>query len=327
MDVSIVVPVHNVAPYIEKCVRSVMAQTFAGSVECLLVDDFSPDDSIARAEKLIAEYGGPVEFRILRPAVHGLAIARNTGTQAATGEFLMYLDSDDALTPDCIETLMAPMRRDPTLEMVMGDYTFVSDGPKTPEKQEALAEEDITARERIVKFCHWGNYLVCWNKLIRRSFLVEHGILFREGILAEDNLWAFHLTRHLQHMYTLPDVTYLYCVHPNSMMTGTDPSVRSHYLGLIFAQIASELAESGDPYGEAGAFVDRICMQLIRFPKIHAYDEAIGIFKRSLRERGERRRLAYLSVMDALSKSRVGRWLLPWFWKLVGLIRFGTSKE
>ncbi len=326
MEISIVIPVYNVAPYIEKCVRSVMAQTYAGRMECILVDDYSPDDSIARAEKLIAEYAGTVEFRILRPAVHGLAIARNTGTQAATGEFLMYLDSDDALTPDCVETLMAPMRRDPTLEMVMGDYTFVTDGPEPPVKQEALVEEDVTAREKIVKISHWGNYLVCWNKLIRRSFLVEHGILFREGILAEDNLWAFHLTRHLKHMYTLPNVTYLYCVHPNSMVTGTDPAVRAHYLGLIFEQIATELAESGDELRETGAFVDRVCRQLVTYPEIQTYDEAVRIFKQSLRERGERRRQAYLSTIYALSRSKVGRLLLPGVWKLVGLIRFGTSK-
>ena len=65
MDVSIVMPVYQVAPYIGDCLKSVMRQTYRGSMECLIVDDGSMDESIAIAERMINGYEGPIRFRIL----------------------------------------------------------------------------------------------------------------------------------------------------------------------------------------------------------------------------------------------------------------------
>ena len=107
LGVSIVVPVYNVAPYIESCLKSVMGQTYAGDMECLLVDDCGSDDSMAIAERMIGAYTGPIRFQILHHEHNrGLSAARNTGTDAATGDYVLYLDSDDELTQDCIERLM-----------------------------------------------------------------------------------------------------------------------------------------------------------------------------------------------------------------------------
>lgn len=99
MKLSIVIPVFNVAPYIADCLRSVMRQTYTGSMECLIVDDCGTDDSIAIAKQMIADYKGPIRFQILHHEWNrGLSAARNTGTEAATGEYLYYLDSDDEIT-------------------------------------------------------------------------------------------------------------------------------------------------------------------------------------------------------------------------------------
>ena len=65
MDVSIIIPVYNVAPYIEDCLNSVMRQTYVGPMECILVDDCGTDDSMAVAERMITEYTGPIRFEIL----------------------------------------------------------------------------------------------------------------------------------------------------------------------------------------------------------------------------------------------------------------------
>ncbi len=326
MDVSIVVPVHNVEPYIERCLRSVMAQTFAGSLECIIVDDCSPDGSIAVAQRVLADYAGPVEFRMIRfPENRGLPIARNEGMDAAQGEYLMFMDSDDELTPDCIEKLMAPMRRDPGLEMVMGDFRYVPDGCTVDPKMEVLSEEDITSREKIVALSHSGNYVTCWNKLIRRSFLVEHGIRLKKGILAEDSLWTFYLTRHLGHMYTIPDVTYLYRIRPNSMITGIRKEEWYRHWGSSLAEIAGYLA-ADDPYHESEAFVDHICTQLRLYPRIQVYDEALRIFKETLRQRGQRGRIAYVGLVHGLSRTKIGRWLLPGVWKVIWWVRRGRWK-
>ena len=127
LKVSIIIPVYNVAPYIGDCLQSVMRQTYAGSMECLLVDDCGEDDSMAIVERMIAEYnanlnanlneGGGIQFRILHHERNrGLSAARNTGTFAAVGEYLYYLDSDDEITDDCIEKLMQRVMENPDIE-------------------------------------------------------------------------------------------------------------------------------------------------------------------------------------------------------------------
>ena len=122
MNVSIIIPVYNVAPYIEACLKSVMRQTYSGSMECLVVDDCGTDESIAIAERMIAEYDGSILFQILHHEHNrGLSAARNTGTLQATGDYLYYLDSDDEITDECIELLMQKMLKNPDLEMVQGN--------------------------------------------------------------------------------------------------------------------------------------------------------------------------------------------------------------
>ena len=97
-SVSVIVPVYNVEPYVAACVRSVMRQTYEGKIECIFVDDCGTDKSIDVVEKLIAEYSGPIAFKIIH-ATHnqGPSVARNIGMDAATCEYLYFLDGDDEI--------------------------------------------------------------------------------------------------------------------------------------------------------------------------------------------------------------------------------------
>ena len=114
-------PVYNVAPYVERCLLSVMQQTRPAE-ECFIIDDASTDSSVALCEQLIANYDGPTRFTILHHDHNrGLSAARNTGTDAATGTYIYYVDSDDEMTTDCLEKLAAPVEQDDSIEMVMGN--------------------------------------------------------------------------------------------------------------------------------------------------------------------------------------------------------------
>ena len=85
MKVSIIIPVFNVSEYIERCIKSVMNQTYS-DIECLIVDDATLDDSIEKCERLIVEYKGPIKFSILHHQKNrGLSAARNTGTARQIG--------------------------------------------------------------------------------------------------------------------------------------------------------------------------------------------------------------------------------------------------
>ena len=300
-----------------------MAQTYSGSMEVLLVDDGSPDNSVAVAEQVLAGYEGPIQFRFIRfPENRGLPIARNTGTDEATGEYLMYMDSDDALTPDCIEKLMRPMLQDPTIEMVVGEYEFHSKEGYIPfVKDFHLREEDYNSRARAVEFSHHEAFLMCWNRLIRRDFLVKNDIRFKPGILAEDNLWSFHMAQFLSHVYTIPDVTYLYCIRPNSMLTGTDRDVWSHFRAIVFEEIAKWLDEHGDPFNETWYYANRICARMATYPGSKGFGTAIRMFRRRLRKTHQYSRLLYFNTIIFMTRTQFGGKLLQKGWALIKKVR------
>ena len=106
LNLSIIIPVYNVEAYIEECLASVVAQSDAkANIECIIVDDCSPDGSMDIVRRFVDNYQGAVQFRTLRHEVNrGISAARNTGIDAATGDYLLFVDSDDYLSADCLST-------------------------------------------------------------------------------------------------------------------------------------------------------------------------------------------------------------------------------
>lgn len=217
--VSVIIPVYQVSDYVERCLLSVISQTFT-NIECIIVDDASPDDSIAKCERLLGKYDGPIKFRILHHNVNrGLSAARNTGTDAATGAYLYYLDSDDEIPLNCIEKLISYVIEDDSIEMVQGRYLRNYAGKEELGKSN---EKRLLSNDEVrVQFLKWRklNYSV-WNKLLKRSFIIDNGLYNNEGIINEDLLWTFYLIRHLNNAQLVNDITYYYHIRPNSIQTG-----------------------------------------------------------------------------------------------------------
>ena len=215
LKISIISPVYNVADYITDCLQSVMRQTYQGAIECILVDDCGTDDSIAIAEQLIADYKGVVSFRILHhDRNRGLSAARNTGTAAASGEYIFYLDSDDYLSDDCIEVLTKPLQ-EKEYDMVVGDYeTF---GGECLLFLSAKEGENVgnTLRNSML----WKEiYVMAWNKLISTQFIKEFGILFKEGIIHEDELWHWYLSCLIRSCFVIKQTTLFYRIRGNGII-------------------------------------------------------------------------------------------------------------
>ena len=286
MLISIIIPVYNVSSYIERCLQSVMQQTY-GEIECLIVDDASLDDSIEKCERLIEAYKGPARFSILHHEHNrGLSAARNTGTDAATGDYILYLDSDDALTDDCVETLVAPVKRNASIEMVVGNFERQSDGyplPAAMKNQTDLREAEFIGREAVRSYFFEGKgfYVTAWNKLIKRQFLQEHQLRFMEGVLYEDNPWTFQVVKYLSHLYLVPAVTYLHYRRPGSITTGTSQEEARYYHGIVYEAIASQFTE-GEECREARFFLKKLCTWLIHGPSTPALDRAVTMFREAL---------------------------------------------
>lgn len=101
--VSVIVPIYKVEAYIDKCIRSILKQTYK-NYEVILVDDGSPDKCPDICDKYACEYDN---IRVLHKKNGGLSDARNAGVSIARGEYVTFVDSDDYIADDYIETLVS----------------------------------------------------------------------------------------------------------------------------------------------------------------------------------------------------------------------------
>lgn len=196
--VSVIIPVYNVEAYIEECVDSLLNQTYS-NIEYLFIDDCGTDDSVAVAKKKIEQHSRKGEVRwIVQEKNQGQSIARNVGVEQATGDYIFFVDSDDYITVDCIETHMKYMDKyhpNMTLGSIVEDY---------------IEERLLEGKEIFEGFLNGALGYAPWNRLITREFYEECHLRFEEGIIYEDYLWNFHLALEAQKIYIFSKKTYCY---------------------------------------------------------------------------------------------------------------------
>ena len=211
--VSIIIPVYNVQKHIGRCIDSVIAQECSNAeIECILVDDCSQDDSMEIVSQRLNNYRGTIQFIVKRHTVNcGHCTARNTGLKDAHGDYVLFVDSDDALKPDSISYFISELNKVGTLidVIVCNAYSCrdkkpmmnLGEEPKLIDHREGEGRRRLLARE-IVQHS--------WNKFVNRQFLMDNGLLFNDGIINEDLLWSYLLFLHAKTILQLPRVTYIY---------------------------------------------------------------------------------------------------------------------
>lgn len=219
MLISIVIPVFNVEIFISECLQSVIRQTYTGPLECIVVDDCGTDKSIEIAEQLIAEYDGPIDFKVLHHDHNrGLSAARNTGMDAAKGDYVYFLDSDDWISDDCIEKLAKPLQNE-VFDVVVGDFVIVGELPYRLEL--SLPEGPYHEMGISKTFCNQGVYVMAWNKLYSKEFLKRNRLRFEEGMVHEDEILAFEISCIDKSFYVVKSESYYYRIRENSISTNT----------------------------------------------------------------------------------------------------------
>lgn len=282
--VSIIIPVCQVSDYIERCVRSVMKQTYR-DIECVLVDDCSPDDSMAKAENLMNQYCGAIKFvTVHHDKNRGLSAARNTGFQHSTGDYIYFLDSDDEITPNCIESLMRVAQEDPSLEMLQGYSSCPLVDPFSSER-ERLAKELLPLSFRSnaeIRRCYYTKSELirtsAWDKLVKRTFITEHNLLFRDGVHFEDTLWLFYVLKYLNGIYLVSDLTHYYHVRPNSLVTGMSEVDKASSSMALYCDVLTHLS-GGWERKEMAFYADGFCrryVECVRFAP--AYQDVFSLY-------------------------------------------------
>ena len=217
IKVSIIIPIYKVETYIERCIKSVAEQDGIGSaynLECILVDDCTPDKSMKIAKETIKPYKN-IHFICLQHEINrGLSVARDTGLEYATGDYIMFIDSDDYILPGCIKTFTDEIYNNSTIDLVTGS-TICKNNTDIKKRELLNSKESIIHGFLTMKF-----FITSWNKLIRRECIVENKLLFIEGIYLQDQPWLYTLAFHINSMLLLPKATYVYEEAPESASRG-----------------------------------------------------------------------------------------------------------
>lgn len=228
MDISIIIPVYKVEKYISRCILSVMNQSCENvQIECLIVDDCTPDNSIDIIKGLISDYKGIVRFKILFHEKNlGLSAARNTGIKASTGRYLMFVDSDDYITENAVAKLWNAHLTFQDAELIVATYYSMKDSaPFYNGVNNQTFVDGRRLRDMLMNYQVTCN--ACW-RLIPRDLIIDNNLYFIQGLLYEDILWCHRLFALIESAVVLPDVVYYYENNPDSITNTTkEKAIRS----------------------------------------------------------------------------------------------------
>lgn len=183
--VSVIVPVYNVAPYIERCARSLFGQTLE-DMEFIFVDDCSPDESMAVLRRVMQDYPERVNQVKIRShkTNRGSSYARNTGLEIAEGDFVAYCDSDDWVSRDMYERLYNEAKR-------TGADVCYCDFYKATAEETVLTESVALNGDKETFLCNYisSGLTVVWNMLVSRSLYVGRNLKFPESFVYCEDFW------------------------------------------------------------------------------------------------------------------------------------------
>jgi len=219
--VSVIIPVYNTEKYLRECLDSVVNQTLR-DIEIICVDDGSTD----RSPEILEEYQ-KIDSRVavITQPNSGPSTARNKGLACAHGKYIDFLDSDDLLELNALEKAFQVAADNELDAIVYGLEPFFESEQLAqilPERyKHPSGATGIMSGVQYVKVSNdQGTYVsTVWIALWRRAFLEEHGIIFKEGIVQEDNLFSFQAYMAAGRVMRIPDRFYLRRVRENSIMT------------------------------------------------------------------------------------------------------------
>ena len=244
VKLSVIIPSHNLAPWIVECVRSVLRQDVDG-LEVVIVEDHSTDASL---ELLTALAHADSRIRVVPAQDFGSANARNQGARLARGEYLIFVDGDDIVPDGAYRSLVSSLEQSGS-DMALGSFLIFSSG-RTWEYDWA---PDVFARPKSTTTLRETPALVqgrtCWNKMFRRDFWESTGILFPEVLQANDVVPMLRALVSARSIDLVPDYVYLYRKRPGvRSITAQSRSVASLHSCLIEESMCAELiAQHGDP--------------------------------------------------------------------------------
>lgn len=211
--ISVVVPIYKVEQYLNRCVESIVNQTYK-NLEIILVDDGSPDNCGMMCD---AWAGKDSRIKVIHKPNGGLSEARNAGLKIALGEYIAFVDSDDWVATDYLNFLMEAMHAN---ECDIVECNIIrTDGEPVPvcevdENLETTVYGGEAALEQLIKDGDFHQYV--WNKLYKRSVIGD--IFFEKGKTNEDEFWTYQVFGNAKKVGKITAGLYYYLQRPTSIM-------------------------------------------------------------------------------------------------------------
>ena len=219
--VSIGIPVYNVEQYIEKCLLSVLNQTYQ-NIEILVVDDLGKDLSMQTVANFQQSHPNGHLIKVIRHKYNkGLGEARNTAIEAALGKYILFVDSDDYIESETVALLLKEAEEYNT-DVVMSSSRKIVYGTNeerptfTYKERTVLIGKDVFANY-LCKDLRWHIGINAWNNLFNLDFLRKNNLRF-DARKDEDALFLSDFYSEVGRAILLPNITYNYVLRPGSIM-------------------------------------------------------------------------------------------------------------
>ena len=200
--VSVIIPAYNVGNYLEECVRSLLCQTYR-KYEIIIIDDGSTDSTYIVGKKLALENN---KIKIFHQENQGVSVARNVGMQKARGEYYIFVDADDTVAPQYIDTLVTCVEK---ADMGMIGFTSEKDKLTILVKREIVYDSASNIIQNILCETNYDGYL--WDKIFQRRIIEKNHMKFKKNIVVwEDLLFVLEYLENCKQAAILDDNLYYY---------------------------------------------------------------------------------------------------------------------
>lgn len=284
LKVSIIVPVYKAEPYIRKCIDSILSQTFT-NFELLLIDDGSPDN----CGKICDEYAElDTRVHVFHKENGGVSAARNLGLDHAKGDYVCFIDSDDWIDPDMLETLIGWEQKKQTDLLFLGlkceSAVDCSDTMELLQKISGVYE----GINSVIKACYIleTNEIFGWtcNKLFRNCIIQDHHIKFNEEIsIQEDHIFTLAYLKYVTCLAIYSYFPYHYRITADSLTNRSYPYYLCKIRSLLIFKGRMRLVDRSDGVGDV-SFYKRFTICQFLFVLLHYYRNSFHENNNNLKE-------------------------------------------
>lgn len=200
---SIIIPVYKVEKYLEHCLQSIISQIHE-NVDIILVDDGSPDSCPQICDKWASKYS---YIRVIHQQNQGLSMARNIGLEAAKGDYIWFVDSDDWLLPSALNDVFSAIRKYPDIDVVASYMRKYYEQSKRYEDVQSQYYGQLFCGKEYMRHCPKG---ASQRFVYKRAFIMNNDLRFYPGVLHEDGIWGYMMLYLAKSVYMLERPIYVY---------------------------------------------------------------------------------------------------------------------